>query len=220
MALPPKFKAFRLAFTGSSAPGSTPDAEPDPLHTIEVYLDYVCPFSAKMFTTLHTSLIPRLAHSPLSKKIQFIFRPQVQPWHPSSTLTHEAGLAVARLAPSRFWTFAAALFADQKAYFDASVVGETRNETYRRLARLAQESVGLEEEEVYGLLAVSDRPGKDGALNGGNAVTDDLKVVVRMGRTVGVHVSPTVVFDGVEAGEISSSWTADQWVEWLGKKVG
>lgn len=46
MALPPKFKAFRLALTGSNAAGSTPDAEPEPLHTIELYLDFVCPFSA------------------------------------------------------------------------------------------------------------------------------------------------------------------------------
>lgn len=49
MALPPKFKAFRLAFTGSSTSGSTLEPEPEPLHTIEVYLDYVCPFSASKY---------------------------------------------------------------------------------------------------------------------------------------------------------------------------
>lgn len=49
MALAPKFKAFRLAFTGSNVSGSTPDSEPEPLHTIEVYLDYVCPFSASEY---------------------------------------------------------------------------------------------------------------------------------------------------------------------------
>ncbi|KAB5549778.1 thioredoxin-like protein [Coniochaeta sp. 2T2.1] len=219
MALPPKFKAFRLSFTGSSASGSTPEPEPEPLHTIEVYLDYTCPFSAKMFKTLHQSLIPRLRPSPLGHKVQLIFRPQIQPWHPSSTLTHEAALAVSRLAPAKFWDFAAALFADQKSYFDVGVVNETRNATYRRLAKLARESVGVDEEEVYRLLEVPDRPGKDGALNVGNGVTDDLKVLVKMARLVGVHVSPTVLLDGVEAREISSSWDVDQWIEWLGKKV-
>lgn len=172
-----------------------------------------------MFATLHTALIPRLRPSPLGKKLQIIFRPQIQPWHPSSTLTHEAALAVSRLAPGKFWDFAAALFADQKAYFDVSLVNETRNATYRRLARLAHESVGVDEEEVYGLLAIPEKAGEDGSLNVGNGVTDDLKVLVRMARTVGVHVSPTVFLDGVEAREISSGWTADQWVEWLGKKV-
>ena len=43
MALPPKFNAFRLSPIGanSSAPAAS-----DPIHTIELYLDYVCPFSA------------------------------------------------------------------------------------------------------------------------------------------------------------------------------
>jgi protein-disulfide isomerase len=172
-----------------------------------------------MFNTLYTSLIPRLRASPLGKKVQLVFRPQVQPWHPSSTLTHEAALAVSRLAPAKFWAFAAALFAQQKGYFDVAVVNETRNATYRRLAKLAAESVGVDEEAVYGLLAVPDKPGPDGALNVGNAVTDDLKVLVKMARLVGVHVSPTVLLDGVEAREVGSSWTADQWVEWLGQKV-
>lgn len=155
--------------------------------------------------------------------MQFIFRPQVQPWHPSSTLVHEAGIAVARLvaakAPLRFWDFSAALFADQSAYFDVGVVNELRNDTYRRLARLAASSAGVAEDDVFRLLEVSDKPAADGGLNIGNKVTNDLKVVVKMARLVGVHVSPTVIFDGVVANEISSSWTEDQWMEWLNKNV-
>lgn len=255
MALPPKFKAFRLAFTGSGASGPAVDSDPEPLHTIEMYLDYTCPFSAselhhgfhnskftyihvpplqpishlrsaytepsrpEMFNTVYGSVVPRLRSSPLGRKVQLIFRPQIQPWHPSSTLTHEAGVAVSRLAPSRFWDFAAALFAAQREYFDVAVVAETRNATYRRLARLAADSAGLDEAQVYALLEVPDRPGEDGGLNVGNKVTDDLKVLVKMARLIGVHVSPTVYLDGVEAREISSSWTADEWFEWLQKKV-
>lgn len=56
---------------------------------------------------------------------------------------------------------------------------ETRNETYRRLARLAGE-VGVDEKEVYGLLEVGEKPGEDGGLNGGNGVTDDVKVLVKV----------------------------------------
>lgn len=40
MALPPKFKGHRLTFSDAAAPSA------EPLHTIEVYIDYVCPFSA------------------------------------------------------------------------------------------------------------------------------------------------------------------------------
>lgn len=62
--------------------------------------------------------------------MQFIFRQQIQPWHPSSTLVHEAGVAVLRLAPSKFWDFSAKLFEQQKEYFDVNVVNEPRNDTY------------------------------------------------------------------------------------------
>lgn len=132
---------------------------------------------------------------------------------------HEAALAVSRLAPSRFWDFSAALFAEQERYFDVSVANETRAQTYRRLAKLAANTTGLPEAEVYSLLDVPDHPGEDGELNVGNKVTDDVKVLVKMARLTGVHVTPTVLFDGVEAREIDSSWTADQWIAWLGERA-
>jgi len=163
---------------------------------------------------------PKLRETPaVGGKVQVLFRQQVQPWHPSSTLTHEAGLAVLRLAPSRFWEFADALFAAQKDFFDVNAVGESRNQTYRRLARLAAGSAGVAEDDVYALLEVADKAAPDGSLNVGNAVTNDLKLLVKMARLVGVHVSPTVITDGVVAGEISSGWTADQWLEYLKKLV-
>jgi hypothetical protein len=69
------------------------------------------------------------------------------------------------------------------------------------------------------LLWVNDKPAEDGSLNTGNAVTNDLKVLVKMNRLVGVHVTPTVLFDGVVESSISSSFTGDQWAEWLEKNV-
>ncbi|ESA43909.1 hypothetical protein NCU02547 [Neurospora crassa OR74A] len=218
MALPPKFAGHRFIPTEGAGASSFPT---QPLHTVEIFLDYVCPFSAKIYNTLYTTLLPSLRseHADLGSKVQFIFRHQIQPWHPSSTLTHEAGLAVQRLAPTKFWDFSAALFKDQKAYFDVSLVNETRNETYKRLAKLASQSAGVDEKELYELLAIPTEKGDDGSLNVGNAVTNDLKTVIKMARLVGVHVSPTVIFDGVVAGEVSSSWTLEQWLEYLRKSV-
>lgn len=130
---------------------------------------------------------------------------------------HEAGLAVLRLAPDKFWAFSQELFDAQKGFFDVNVVNETRNVTYRRLAQVAAKA-GVDEEEVYRLLEIPDKPGEDGALNAGNQVTNDLKVVTKMNRLVGVHVTPTGVFDGVVQ-DLSSGWTGDQWDEWLEKNV-
>lgn len=82
----------------------------------------------------------------------------------------------------------------QKEYFDVNVVNETRNQTYKRLAKLGN-SVGLDEGKMYDLLEVGDKADKDGGLNIGNKVTDEFKLCVKEARTRSIHVSPTVVFN-------------------------
>lgn len=131
---------------------------------------------------------------------------------------HEAGFAVLRVQPDKFYDFSEKLFEQQQDFFDVSVVNETRNNTYKRLAKIAG-SVGVDEEKVYALLEIGEKPGEDGALNTGNGVTDDVKVQTKQNRMQGVHVTPTVVFNGVVNNEISSSWTKEQWEEWLEKNV-
>lgn len=189
-----------------------------------------------MFNTVYNDVFP-VIEKKYKSKVEIIFRQQVQPWHPSSTLVHEAGVAVLQADSSKFWEFSKALFDRQNDYFDVNVVNETRNQTYKRLAELAG-SVGADEGKIYDLLEVSDKPGEDGSLNIGNKVTNDLKLLIKAGRLVGIHVSPTVLFDvsgreqrGVETfvqltyiqglveNSISSSFTKDQWEEWLEKNV-
>jgi len=72
----------------------------------------------------------------------------------------------------------------------------------------------VNEDEFLDLLMIK-RPG----LNQGNAVTGDLKLVVKAARLVGIHVSPTVVFNGIVENAISSSWTTEQWEEWLENNI-
>ena len=168
MALAPKFAG--QAYSANVSPKA--------IHTVELYLDYVCPFSAKMFKTLYSSVLPDVPQK-YPAKVQFLFRQQIQPWHPSSTLVHEAGAAVLRLAPDKFWPFSEALFEHQKEFFDVNVVHEARNDTYKRLAKLAG-SVGLEETKVFELLEIPDKPGEGGSLNTGNKVTDDIKLMVKV----------------------------------------
>lgn len=90
--------------------------------------------------------------------------------------------------------FSKALFDKQTDYFDVHVVKEGRNDTYKRLAKLAA-GVGLDEQQIYKKLEVADKPAADGSSNTGNATTNDLKLLIKAARLVGIHVSPTVVFD-------------------------
>ncbi|KAI5239555.1 hypothetical protein E4T43_06673 [Aureobasidium subglaciale] len=203
MALAPKFAGQALS---SSAH-----------HTLELFLDYVCPFSKKQFETFYQDVAP-IIEQKYSKDLRVIFRQQIQPWHPSSTLVHEAAVAVLSTDPSKFWPFSAALFDKQTEYFDVNVVNETRNQTYKRLAKLAA-TVGLEESKIYSQLEISNKPGPDGSLNSGNQVTNDLKLLIKASRLVSVHVSPTVMFNGLNEPSISSSFTKKDWEEWLQKNV-
>ncbi|KIW51354.1 hypothetical protein PV05_10086 [Exophiala xenobiotica] len=211
MALPPKFSGQLLA----SASASHTEAK----HTIELYLDYVCPFSAKMFKTFYKEVVPLIEKKYTNPGVRVIFRQQIQPWHPSSTLVHEAGAAILKTSPKSFWAFSEKLFQQQNDYFDVNVVNETRNNTYKRLAKLAGSVDGVEEKTVLDLLLVSDKPAEDGSLNIGNKATNDVKLMVKANRLTGVHVTPTVLFNGVEERSISSGWTVEQWEEWLQKNA-
>ncbi|KAJ5362270.1 hypothetical protein N7541_003114 [Penicillium brevicompactum] len=129
-----------------------------------------------MYNTFYT-LKPMIAQT-YGPRLQVIFRQHIQPWHPSSTLTHEAGAAVLRIAPEKFWEFSAALFKRQTEFFDISVVNETRNKTYERLAGVAA-SVGVDGQKLLELLTISETS-EDGQLNTGNQVTNDIKWMVKV----------------------------------------
>lgn len=217
MTLAPRFSGQLLPLHSSTPPA--PGQIHKIPHTLEFYLDYVCPFSAKQFKTFYADVVPLIKSKYTTPGVRVILRQQIQPWHPSSTLVHEAGAAVLRLAPEKFWEFSAALFDQQKEYFDVNVVHETRNQTYKRLAKLAASTTGVDEAKYYELLEISDKPGPDGSLNTGNKVTDDVKYMVKTNRLVGVHVTPTVLFDGWPEGSISSSFTKDDWQGWLDKNL-
>ncbi|KAL7271059.1 hypothetical protein RUND412_006207 [Rhizina undulata] len=240
MAVAPKFAAHVL------------NAHAPPVHTLELLrklivrslvcqdLDYVCPFSAKLFKCLVNDIKPLIV-SKYPNKVQILFRHQIQPWHPSSTLVHEAALAVERVDPSKFWKFSAVctctsisilpckpkkrlkysntqlLFEKQASYFDENVYEETRNQTYERLSALAG-SVGVDAGKVYDLLKITDKL-EDSGPNTGNKITSDLKLHIKAARLNSIHVSPTVVFNGIVENAISSGWDVGQWTQWLERNI-
>lgn len=203
----------------SAPPKPRTNGVPGSKHTLELFLDYCCPFSAKMYTMLFKSIIPMIRENEAySAGIELIFRQQIQPWHPSSTLMHEAALVVLTEHPDKFWDYSEALFEHQKEYFDANVANETRNKTYERLAKLAADTCGVDATRMIDILRVSDKPGPNGSLNDGNKITNDVKVITKMNRLVGIHVTPSVIFDGVPYPAIESSWTEEQWRKFLDEK--
>ncbi|KAI7907146.1 thioredoxin-like protein [Cokeromyces recurvatus] len=200
MALAPQFSGHRLG--SALAP-----------NTLEIYLDYVCPFSAKIYKKIREDVWPYIEQI-YPNKVQLIFRQQVQPWHASSTIVHEAALAVEKIDSKKFFEFSDILFANQKDYFDESLENKTRRETANSLAKLA-EKVGVSADKVLELLVNGTNEPK----NAGNKVTNDLKLCIRIGRQNGIHVSPTLLVNGIRDDSVSSSWDLDQWKDYLKNKL-
>ncbi|KTW30716.1 hypothetical protein T552_00428 [Pneumocystis carinii B80] len=181
-------------------------------HCLEFFLDFVCPFSKKLFKTIYEEFYPWVRKN--KNDIKFIICLQVQPWHPSSTLVHEAVLAVSKLSENQTVEFIAELFEHQEEYFDTALVNETRIDTYKRLSLLAEKAVNIDRDKFLDLLHIENaKPGEKGH-NVGNKVTADLKLHIKNGRSRCVHVSPTVFYNGILNDSISSSWTIDHWKEW------
>ena len=101
-----------------------------------------------------------------------------------------------------------------------------------KLADLGEPIFGAEKVAQFkDLLTLKSTP------NGGNAVTDDLKytsgfyllalndhrlehlLLVKFSRQNGIHVSPTVLWDGLIVNEASSSWAEKEWTDFFSAKV-
>ncbi|KAG8694339.1 hypothetical protein FRC11_002261 [Ceratobasidium sp. 423] len=80
-----------------------------------------------------------------------------------------------------------------------------------KLVAIAPE--GIDKKAVAELLELKSTP------NGGVGVTDDLKYNIKLGRQNGIHVSPSALWDGLLANDVSSSWAKDEWEKFLEAKV-
>jgi protein-disulfide isomerase len=188
----------------------------DAPHLLEVYVDYLCPFSAKItLNALDAIIKPLLSDGGQYKgKIKLILRLQPQPWHSSSTLLHEAALAVVKVAPDKFWDYSLELFRQQQEYFDIPASTQTPVQIRAKLVNIAKPLLTEQQlAEVEELLKHKTTP------NGGVGVTDDLKYNIKLGRQNGIHVTPTVLWDGLVASEVSSSWTEEQWLPFISQRV-
>ncbi|RKP22319.1 hypothetical protein SYNPS1DRAFT_32101 [Syncephalis pseudoplumigaleata] len=173
----------------------------DAPHLLEAYLDFV-------------EVLPWLSAN-YPGKVQFIFRHQIQPWHPQSTLVHEASLAAERVDPTKFYEIAASLFEQQASYFDEALVHKTREQVYQQLSEQLSKVVDKPAASIHAELAVPTGEPK----NIGNKVTDDLKWHIKYARQQGVHVSPSVYWDGIVDNSISSGWDLSQWKAYIEKRL-
>jgi len=204
MSLPPHLSFLRLGSIGAP-------------HTLEVFLDYVCPFSAKITkNALIPILKPAVTTGPLKDKVQVLIRLQVQPWHVSSLLTHEVAIAVGKVAPESFWDYHVLLMERQEELFDRAVADKTPVQVREALVQLAGEVKSIDKSK---LPAILDLVTYKSTPNGGVAVTDDIKWHIKLSRQNGIHVSPTAVWDGLKNDSVGSAWGEPEWSKFISDNV-
>ncbi|KAF8592764.1 hypothetical protein K439DRAFT_1400808 [Ramaria rubella] len=203
MALQPSLHFLRIA-----GPPSAP-------HTLEIFIDYVCPFSAKIVKSVEHNVKPLLsAGGKYEGKVKLIIRLHPQPWHGTSPFTHEAAIAVGRIKPDAFWPYTLALMEKQTEFYDEPTSTLTPLQIREKLVELASHHIAKSDvEPLKELLKIKGTP------NGGVATTEDLKYNIKYSRANSIHVSPTVLWNGLIAGDVSSSFQEPEWRSFFEQKI-
>ena len=188
----------------------------DDASLIECYLDLICPFSAKMFITLYDEVVPNLVKNN-KQNISIRIHHVIQPWHPQSTMVHETALAVKKiLGIEMYLSYIRGVYEqftddEHQKFSDADTWNKTRLEIYDELLQVCLPSQEIKD-KVKALLVPPLIPAEAAAAgNSGNAMTQDLKWACKHHRTRGVHVTPTVFVNGIEASQVSSGWKLTDW---------
>lgn len=157
MALPPQLRA--LGIGEFNAP-----------YSLEMYLDYLCPFSNKQLHGVYEHLLPLLFNkdSKYLGKVRLILRPYPQPWHATSGLLAESAVAIARLAEpagpnleaesnrlkdpklNAFWVFSLEIMKRQEQYFDGPARLKNPDQIRGDFVNLAVSVLGEEPKKEQG----------------------------------------------------------------------
>lgn len=210
----------------------------------EIFVDFTCPYSKKMFTALSSEKIETYYKN---NKMAFIYHNVIQPWHHQSLWLHESSFVVRTLYPECEMAYWTALFKEASQFYDKEIYDLKRGEFYDKIASFAANIVvltkyndaqndNISSNDELDVITVKEKilqylipPLQDGGsfpqeatiLFGSNADDDENAIfpftrqIVKYQRKRGVHVTPTVFFNGIEQTQISSSWTPDDWVEFL-----
>ncbi|KAL0476405.1 gdhA [Acrasis kona] len=172
---------------------------------VELFADVLCPFSKKAYLKLKEVTEH---YSQKGTPIQFKVVNAVQPWHPQSYYLTLTTAAVNLLSKKKTQSDEVAfklldkLFQSQEEYSDENVADKTPNQITKQLVDVASEVSGLTQDEIQ------------------QQIKQDSTVVyvkgqIKYARQNAVHVTPTVAVNGLIENSVSSSWTLEQWTEFL-----
>ncbi|RLV93262.1 hypothetical protein JA1_002612 [Spathaspora sp. JA1] len=194
-------------------------------HIVNLFLDYNCPFSAKLYFKLYQTVIPKLEEKHPGK-FQFVYVNVIQPWHTNSNLLNEFALGYAKLLressisqPNEdFWKLSEVLYKNKESFYDTSNIDLTRNQIYSQIYDVVSKDLRLSfSREV--ILEQLEIPHSEAPSNAGNKTATDVKYFTRYLRGVGAHITPTVSVDGIINDSISSGTPEEELIELFEKSL-
>lgn len=188
---------------------------PSPTVIVEMFHDVCCPYSKKMFETVYDGLLPALMNEGVLRRIEFLWHSVPQPWHAQSCCMHDAVMAAKISEPALVGGYISAIYAQQTDFFDDKIKDLSRTQLYGMLAEIGS-TCGYDPKALTSLLSLESVQGNAGL----GDVTQHLKWAVKHHRTRGVHVTPTVYINGIEAGDVSSGWTSEEWMDKIKSTLG
>ena len=174
---------------------------------LETFFDFHCPFSKKMFN----NLVPFLRdHGDIAKHVEHRIILHVQPWHSQATQMTMVALAAQLIEPDhdKLFRLMELIYEHQDEFSDQDCYELTIHQLYEKLFAIAKDA-GIDEAALRAQLA----PGKR------EDVVAKLKQSVKYARQNSIHVSPTVMLNGIVDNNISSSFMTEQWTEFLNKAI-
>merc|ERR1711920_112258 len=195
---------------------------PFPKVKVEIFQDFACPYSARLWKTLsqENGVFDKVrANDELKSKIEFVMYNVPQPWHPQSPCMHEAYFAVqcaVKDEPTAVQKYLKAAFSAQGKLADYHAKDLSRVQIHEFCATIAEEAFEgtAKKEDVMKYLDFSHLSEANNNAGLGE-VTKRLKFHIKHHRKRGVHVTPTVFVNDIENPGIESSFTVDEWMKML-----
>mgnify|MGYP001350971668 CR=1 FL=1 len=170
-------------------------------HTLEMFLEPTCPYSATAFSKIDT-LIAEIGENQLKVKVRF----QSQPWHLFSGIVIRAILAASTMEDGRYKSNSVmkAVFAHREDFefidhCSGPNMAATPNEIIKRIFDLS----GCDVSNVFQ----------------SKNLQNQIKWHAKYARQNGIHVSPTFMINGVVAPKMSSGDDVKKWVSEIGASI-
>lgn len=141
--------------------------------------------------------------------------------HYFSTYPVEALLCFGADHPEQWWDYMMGVFSIQESFFNKPVHDKTPAQVQQAYVQVAEDvlakagvaSAKEDGKKLYEQLQVQVKE------NGGSAMFEPLKYLIKEGRQNGIHFTPTALLNGLEDGTVSSGWGKAEWDKWLEEKL-